>query len=722
MSSVGNARQREFIEAPHTDGVLLGAPGAGKTFSVIERVLRLLDTGQISGFMVLTFSRAACRDFRRKGNAARRGVFDETNVRTIHSLAGSILGASSQESSLQTAVFRAGELARAGKVPAGMLDGVGVIIVDEAQDVSSSQYALARAVASAARCPLCLVGDPNQNIFQFQGGSDAHLRGHAGWRVQLVENYRSTAAIVDVANAARPSKDFEPMVSASGVKGARPVVFSGYPGEVADRLAATVSDALLKGLTVAVIGPVKKSYKNLNGHAYNMGLQWALHELRRRDVPTKVQYVEDFGDTTDRKDEEASIRPGVAHLFTMHGSKGLEFDVVVVLNFHAKLMGRKASGKELDDFRFLIFVGLTRAKRELTVMRLRGEDVWPAYHELAPFMDTEGEPPELCAPREVEPRPPLVRGWTDLLRDATTLDDRAMAAIEDAMTIETEKHGTSFVGKDLPEQHLLGGLYGLWAENTFYHAYRGETPPCVDEIAAMVNNVVPVPPRLGGAVSRMRSRFGMCPTDVLPADMLRRYGDDIEPELLEFLEENVAALGERDMFLYVRDSCRFFDPLALAEILERARGEISTSDMWLMTLFLWQYRVEAAYRWYHKYDRHLEALRSHAEHIRDVARALPDGYAFQVPVQFDGLPIQGVADAVNVRDRVVLELKFTRDYSTAEGVQAVGYALMLGGDWTVRVFNLRGRSVTDVHSRAIGDPSEVIEVIASALSASSAHA
>ena len=43
------------------------------------------------------------------------------------------------------------------------------IIVDEAQDINKYQYDLIKLIASKLNIPLILVGDPNQNIYQFRG-------------------------------------------------------------------------------------------------------------------------------------------------------------------------------------------------------------------------------------------------------------------------------------------------------------------------------------------------------------------------------------------------------------------------------------------------------------------------------------------------------------------------------------------------------------------------
>ena len=724
-----NAEQLAFIDAPHTDGVLLGCAGGGKTSCLVARVLRLIDTGQISGFLVMTFSRLACRHFREKGCKERVGAFTDQNVRTIHSVAGMILGGSS--SSIQTAVSRAGKVVSAPAwVPCPSLIGVGTVIVDEAQDISKSQYGLVCALRDALGATLVLVGDANQNIFQFQGGSDRFLSDHPGFRVTLVRNYRSTRAIVALANSARPSKVNAPMISSSGDDGTKPVLLSGHPGELAACMLAVVDQALSDGGTVAIIGPIKKSYRMLNGHQTNLGLQWALHELRRAGVKFQVNYIEDVdGDAASGPEDAVVLRPDTVHLFTMHGSKGLEFDTVILLNFHHKLMGRDPTPEDAGDLRFLVYVGLTRAKKAVHLFRMTGAPVWPDFCQYAELLDVEGEDPSFSIKYD-EFKPPLLYGWTALLRDARLVDEDTLAELEDLMDIDAtldvagdglDVVGSGRSGRQLPDERALSRLYGMWAQNTFYHAYRGCPPPCLTKIENMVRDVVAVPPKLGGAVRKMRFRLGMSNSDLLPARLVDQYADEIDSDLVKFLRVNMAEFGQRDMFLYVADRCRFFDPLALHALLTRvhASDSVALPDMWTMCLFLWQYDAETGYRWYRKYDDHVAHLRPQDDHIRRAARALPDGYRFEVQAQWPGVPIRGTADAVSFVDRTLIELKFTRDFQMSHGVQAVGYAVMLGPDrWDVLVMNLRCGATTRVRSHAVDvDPGPITELLAAVTAA-----
>jgi DNA helicase II / ATP-dependent DNA helicase PcrA len=79
------------------------------------------------------------------------------------------------------------------------------VLVDEYQDVNAWQAAMAELIA-APHGNLMVVGDPKQSIYGFRGARYEKIAGFANGAaathvVHLTDNYRSTQAILDVANA-----------------------------------------------------------------------------------------------------------------------------------------------------------------------------------------------------------------------------------------------------------------------------------------------------------------------------------------------------------------------------------------------------------------------------------------------------------------------------------------------------------------------------------------
>jgi DNA helicase-2/ATP-dependent DNA helicase PcrA len=78
------------------------------------------------------------------------------------------------------------------------------VLIDEYQDTNQSQYQIVRGLAMGHR-NLCVVGDDDQSIYAWRGAEVTHiLRFQQDWPdakiVRLVDNYRSTAAILHFAN------------------------------------------------------------------------------------------------------------------------------------------------------------------------------------------------------------------------------------------------------------------------------------------------------------------------------------------------------------------------------------------------------------------------------------------------------------------------------------------------------------------------------------------
>lgn len=201
-----NDEQLQFINSDISiNKKILAQAGTGKTRSAIEFIVKNKEKNYINSpddFIIFTFSKSACKDFITKGIERDPTLFNNKNVRTLHSFSGTIKNRNSgftENGDIKTAIIEAIELIANNQLTFDFK----VIIVDEAQDLSEEQYLFIKAISNNT-IPIVLIGDTNQNIYSFQKSSEKFLRDFDGEEIVFYKNYRSTHEIVNFINYFRP--------------------------------------------------------------------------------------------------------------------------------------------------------------------------------------------------------------------------------------------------------------------------------------------------------------------------------------------------------------------------------------------------------------------------------------------------------------------------------------------------------------------------------------
>jgi DNA helicase II / ATP-dependent DNA helicase PcrA len=298
--------------------------------------------------------------------------------------------------------------------------------VDEYQDVNLLQQTLLE-FWLGPRDDLCVVGDDYQSIYGFTGASAEWLLGvplrfpHARV-VRLEQNYRSTPQVLELANRLVPrlggsEKTLEATIAdgpapearagidvaariaelaRAGVPleeqavlvrtNARTTEFeeafheAGIPFQGASLLDRDAARQLLKVLrgenatdVAALVRRTALAQGLLDDPPEKLGDR---EQTRQADLARLVRLAEQFDDGERTVAEFAASlaeRFGATagrgvHLMTLHRSKGLEFEAVHLPRLEeGELPIRRAKGAEIDEERRLLYVGLTRAKRHLTL-------------------------------------------------------------------------------------------------------------------------------------------------------------------------------------------------------------------------------------------------------------------------------------------------------------------------------------------------------------------
>lgn len=93
------------------------------------------------------------------------------------------------------------------------------------------------------------------------------------------------------------------------------------------------------------------------------------------------KWIEFLERDCEEKKQENTLKQSSIHLLTLHGSKGLEFDMVCIPNCNEGMIPHKKAKtiEELEEERRMFYVGMTRAKSELIIQYVAGTKESPAF-------------------------------------------------------------------------------------------------------------------------------------------------------------------------------------------------------------------------------------------------------------------------------------------------------------------------------------------------------
>ena len=352
-----NDEQAKIVRQPATQNLrILASAGSGKTTTLTARIAHLLsrEGARPSEIILLTFTHNAAAVMCQRLEALV-GV-QRILCGTFHALALQILRQHSPEA--------LNDLYHVDELPLKALDffqtaagrtwitGVKWLFIDEYQDINETQYNFIRALHHPGST-ITIVGDDAQNIYSWRGSCvDYILNFHTKFQevadFQLSTNYRSTAAIVAVANSIMryiPTLDHKELMSpaTAAEQGDRPAVH--YFARTSEERDWVCDHAIkAKGSTVIL------SKFNSVLYAYEAALL---------KLGVRVRFVEG--------EEALQATTGTIFLSTFHGSKGLEWDNVFIVRLNDEVFPQQKDEDGVLQERRLFYVAVTRARRALSL-------------------------------------------------------------------------------------------------------------------------------------------------------------------------------------------------------------------------------------------------------------------------------------------------------------------------------------------------------------------
>ena len=406
-------RQCEIIDDKESKYIVVAAgPGSGKTRVLVHKLasLLLLEDVKHEQLLMLTFSRAAATEFKKRlidlvGNAAHY-----VDIKTFHSYSFDLIGKQGSLDEAKDVVRRAAEMIENGEVEQSKI-AKSVLVIDEAQDMGEDDFRLVQALMHQnEEMRVIAVGDDDQNIYAFRGSDSKYMQSlvseEGAMLYEMTDNYRSSKAVVDCANRfvqRIPSRMKRTLIqSATGKEGKVMTLKSFLDAEIKAQgstailtrtnedtmqvayeleqrgLHATVAQSMggfrfgnlaevryfLKQLGWNEISISKEKWqeakqRTLETYASSTCLNVMKHFFADFEATRQVYYRSDLREYIFESNIEDFIAVDDRSVFvsTIHKAKGREFDTVYLLS---PIPDRR----DVNDMR-AYYVGLTRAKQNL---------------------------------------------------------------------------------------------------------------------------------------------------------------------------------------------------------------------------------------------------------------------------------------------------------------------------------------------------------------------
>lgn len=707
---MNNEKQLEFITHELCNMSLKGIPGGGKTKSIIDKIIYLNDQNIIQSsndFLILTFTKNAKKDFLRKGKLKNSKLFNDKNVKTIHSLSSTIFNKLLNKTSSNLSTVVASLLYYLENDNISDLNSVAclkkckVIFVDESQDISEIQYKVIKTISEKLGIYVIMIGDPDQNIYQFQSGSDKFLLEHSDKNIQLILNYRSTHSIVNFINHFRPWKnESEPMIANRDTDGEKPIIYCGELSYLIQRVMNELINTNISYEEIAIIGPVKKGRFSQAGYNLNIGLQIFAEYFEENNIPYVSHYTLSSSDTNTKKKEK---KFGHINLYTIHGSKGLEFKKVFLLNFHYESMGRVPNLRQYNEYKYLWYTGISRAEDELSILISDNKTGYPELNDcprdLYNIQFEKFEYKTLFYNKmknvEIDDKEDIIEmiSVTDLL-DNRLFNEEKQYKLERLVNYTTEDIELfEPITSEIKEHSEYAALYGIYMENIFNYHYLKyhytedlykddyDFKRFIKGFLMKNNHMIMIPQDLHKSFMKLQDIYSE-----LTLKTLRENIDKLDKDgrmIIKYLERIKNLNEEQPLTLKKSNNVSSFDQnYFMKHYKALEEGKHVYESLFYLCLYFYQIENECKSLLIKDFKEHLMSLKPYIKQIIKYSRECSSGYKFQNKNNHSNLPIFGYTDIVF--DNKIIDIKFTKSFQPSYVYQLLLYYNNMYPKWNIK--------------------------------------
>ena len=470
------------------DTKLLATAGSGKTASIISRINFMIESNMLESeeILMLTFSRFTRDDFLNRVKKSGYNTINTNLIKTIDSFAKTLIDENNEidVSLLSYKFMKYLEDCTIEQIKQNpKLKLTKCIFVDEAQDLNEIQYKILILLKEKNGTILNLIGDPNQNIYQFRKSSDKYLTEFNAKTFCLTKNFRSFDPIIEFSKHLRPVKNTQ--ISGSlGKSACLPnFIFHEDDTELEKQLIMLLKDAKSNGIDYSDIAILAPTRGRMLGYGRSHGLCLVSNLLYKNKIKFKQFYEEAMDD------QQAGIKylpeKGCVNILTFMGSKGLEWKCVILIDADICLINKRhfSDEKHQNDL-YLLYVACSRPVSNLIIFSKYKFHEGNLTFQLNPWFELV---PKEChvmdkrfekffkyptvKPRDMGENEKRITKILDKL-DEKSLDELAQICKYGTLGEKSEKVVTKMFDKDYSVTINSNMFLGKYVENLFFVYYN----------------------------------------------------------------------------------------------------------------------------------------------------------------------------------------------------------------------------------------------------------
>ena len=416
-----------------------------------------------------------------------------------------------------------------------------------------------------------------------------------------------------------------------------------------------------------------------------------------------IKFIKHYEETRNEEDMINDIERVKDHinLMTIHGAKGLEFHQVFLINFHTSTFGIVPTEEKYKEFKYLWYVGLSRAAYDLNIYVDQNKIVWNELKKCpSDLYETNNRPKiikEIKFNNEIQP---VYYSVTEILNSKKMISDETIFNLEKMFkfNVESVPMFDNFEDKPIKNYKEYSTLYGMFIENIFNYYYSkkmDKTSDFVIKLNKMINNTILIPKELITGYKLLKIRIPSIKDHIITLCEINRYKNlfrKCEEDLYSYLCNKLEHNYQKEFFIECFNDVSNYSKEMLMECIDNLNCEWNNSEennkdinkdntiiqsILKITIFFHQINHETAYLWNIDFTEELNDLQYYINYIIEYVEKIDitENYRFHPFLKHPKMDLVGELDMLS--DNKIIDIKFSNNLNIKHILQVLLYNMIV---------------------------------------------